>query len=300
MEIEYVAADSMGVKSMCTRVETGDTTVTVDPGIAIEAGSFPLPREEKENLVQRYREKIIQSCRKSEFIVITHYHFDHFRLNEELFEGKKLLVKNPNENINKSQSQRAADLEELIQEKVESIEYVDGKEKKIGDTKIRFSRPLYHGKEETNLGFVLMTEVMEDKHFLYSSDLNGIYMQEHADLIIEKNPDVLVLDGFPTYLIGMFASYKFLRKSLEHMVKILENTDCEQYVIDHHLLRDYRYPEFYHEVYEKAKELGKNVSTMAELKGEKPMVLRGYEENGPSKWKNWEKLTIEDLKKEGY
>ena len=61
------------------------------------------------------------------------------------------------------------------------------------------------------------------------------------------------------------------------------------------MVRDYRYKEIYYEVYKRAGELKKKVLTAAELLGEKPMVLVGYEKYGPTRWKNWQNLTFKKL-----
>jgi len=47
MKINFVAFDSLGVKSSCVQVKTKDITITIDPGIADEVDSFPLPRKER-------------------------------------------------------------------------------------------------------------------------------------------------------------------------------------------------------------------------------------------------------------
>ncbi|MEA1924989.1 MAG: hypothetical protein U9M95_03880, partial [Candidatus Altiarchaeota archaeon] len=50
-----------------------------------------------------------------------------------------------------------------------------------------------------------------------------------------------------------------------------------------------------YEVYNRAEELGKTVLTAAEELGKKPMVLEGYERNGPTRWKNWDNYSFDKL-----
>ncbi len=109
-------------------------------------------------------------------------------------------------------------------------------------------------------------------------------------MIIEENPDVLIIDGPPTYLLGYIMSYKNLKKSIKNLKNIVEKTDFKTMLIDHHLLRDYRYRDLLHEVYETGKKLRKNVITAAEYNNKKPAVIEGYEKFGPTKWKTWEKI----------
>lgn len=296
MKVDYIAFDSMGVKSMCLQVRTGDVGITVDPGVAIETDSFPLPLKEREKLVSRYRKKIIRSCMGSDLIVITHYHYDHHIPERSLYEGKQLFIKDPERDINKSQRGRAGRLLSLIEGTTEGVETADGRKFGFGDTVIEFSDALWHGKKGTHLGWVLMVGIDDGKNsLLYTSDLNGVYLREHADLIIERNPGILIMDGFPSYLLGYVVSHAGLRSSLENTIRILENTDSDYYILDHHLLRDYRFREIYYEVYRRAEELGKRVLTASEVKGKKPVVLEGYERYGPTRWKRWDNLTFERI-----
>ncbi len=47
MEIEYIAFDSFGIKSSCIRVVSEGISIVVDPGIATETDSFPIPFAER-------------------------------------------------------------------------------------------------------------------------------------------------------------------------------------------------------------------------------------------------------------
>ncbi|MBD3259945.1 hypothetical protein GF371_04935 [Candidatus Woesearchaeota archaeon] len=302
MKVEFIAFDSMGVKSSCVQVKTRDATITIDPGIAIEEDSFPLDGVRRTWLVNKFYSEIIDSCKKSDIIIVTHYHYDHYQPDPELFKGKTVLLKDWKKDINKSQKGRAAELLSIIEKgrnKAKLIRAIDGKELRIGRTKIKFSKPMWHGPEKSKVGYVLMVSIEDatKKKLLFTSDLDGPYIEKYANMIIKEKPDVLVMDGFPTYLLGFIASYENLRKVLKNTIKILEKTKCELYILDHHLLRDYRYRELYYEVFKKAKELGKNVMTAAEANGEKPQCLLGYMKNGPTRWKNWEKLTFSKLNK---
>ena len=298
MRIRYIACDSLGVKSMCTQVKTRDTVITIDPGVSIESASFPLPENKRKGLVRRYYKRVRRSCNKSEFIIITHYHHDHYIPDIDFYKDKRLIVKDYNRNINKSQRKRAYELMELIDGNVDSIAYADNNTFVIDKTAISISEPLWHGNEKTRLGFVVMVEIVDEhknKRLLYTSDLNGIYIEKYADMIINIEPDILIMDGFPSYLLGYVVSYKNLKSALKNTIKILENTNCEKYIIDHHLLRDYRYREIYYEVYKRAEELGRNVLTAAEDMGKRPVVVEAYEKYGPTKWNKWSRVTFKTL-----
>lgn len=299
MRIEFVAFDSFGIKSSCIRVETEDIAITVDPGIAGEVRSFPLPDHEKKALYHEYKKKIKNACIGSDCIVITHYHYDHF-IDErsEMYENKILFIKDPEKNINRSQKDRSAHFLCNIKGLPSKIKIADEKKFNFGNTKIEFSHALWHGVKGTRLGKVVMAVIEdEEKRLVYTSDLDGPYIEEYADLIVNKNPDILIMDSYPSYLLGFIASFKNLLGVIKNTIKILERSDARVYVLDHHLLRDYRYPDLYYEVYKKAKELGKKVCTAAELQGKEPKVLEGYKKYGSTRWRHWDRMTFEKLKK---
>lgn len=298
MKIEYIAFDSFGVKSSCIRVVTKDVSVVVDPGVAIETGSFPVSLAERLLLVTKYEKKIKKACKKSDVLVITHYHYDHYLPDaKSIYKDKILLIKDPNKKINRSQKERSRNFLENIGKLPAEIKVVDGKEIKFGKTKIKFSKPVWHGKAGTPLGYVLIVTIDDGKERLvFSSDLNGVYLKTQARYIIQEKPSILILDGAPTYLLGYVMSFRNLEKCVKNTIKILENTNCRKYIIDHHLLRDYRYKELYYEAFKKAKELKKTLCTAAEESGKKPKVITAYNKKGPTKWKKWENLTWEKFK----
>lgn len=116
MKIDPIWSDSMGAKSVCTKVETEDTSILIDPGSAAMQPSYPMSDEEKYALRQEARREIQRAGEGAEYIVISHYHYDHFFLPD--FEGfdvplllgdSSLWIKDPNRWINNSQWERGRD-----------------------------------------------------------------------------------------------------------------------------------------------------------------------------------------------
>jgi len=113
IEVRLLFFDSLGAKCSSVLVNTPDISILVDPGAAGLQPGFPLSSEEKAELREKAYERILRYGVSSDVVIITHYHYDHHvhpsRLEEmaKLFEGKILLVKNPNQWINKSQRKRA-------------------------------------------------------------------------------------------------------------------------------------------------------------------------------------------------
>jgi len=100
--------DSLGAKSSCTLVSTPDVKVLVDPGIAVMQPSFPASWAKKLYWEAQGRRAIKRASQGADVVVISHYHYDHFiDFDRDIYNGKLLLLKNPNEFINDSQRGRA-------------------------------------------------------------------------------------------------------------------------------------------------------------------------------------------------
>lgn len=93
---------------MCTLVRTPDVSVLIDPGAAVMQPSFPATLAKKIYWYERAKLAIKRAAKRADVVVVSHYHYDHFTdFDRGLYEGKLLLVKNPNEFINDSQRGRA-------------------------------------------------------------------------------------------------------------------------------------------------------------------------------------------------
>jgi len=155
------------------------------------------------------------------------------------------------------------------------VEFVDGQEREVGHTVVRFPGPYFHGVEYDRVGWVfsLVVERGEAK-LLYSSDLQGPVIEDYAEWIVSEDPDILILDGPPTYLLGYMLNRINLGRAVENICRIVRAVKADPIILDHHLLRDPRYARRVSRVYEVAREAGKKVLTVAELMGEEPMALR--------------------------
>jgi hypothetical protein len=152
------------------------------------------------------------------------------------------------------------------------VSFVDGESFRIGNTKVRFTQPLFHGIEFDRVGWVLPLIVEYDnRKFIYTSDLQGPQIEDYGEWIVEENPDLLILDGPPTYLFGYMVNRINLNRAKDNIIKIIEKTISSPIIYDHHLLRDGRYRELLKPVYE----LGKDrVITAAEWIGIDPLIRR--------------------------
>jgi len=153
------------------------------------------------------------------------------------------------------------------------VRFADGMEFKLGKTRIRFSEPLFHGIEFSRVGWVFSTVIeFKGTRFIHTSDLNGPIIEDYAEWIIQENPDILILDGPMTYMLGYTLNLTNFKRAVENAVRIFEETDTEVIIYDHHLPREPKFRERTREVWEAARKLGKKVLTAAEFLGMKPVV----------------------------
>ncbi len=272
--INYIAFDSFGVKSSCIEIKIGKTSIVIDPGIAAETKTFPLSKTTKLMLVQKYKQAIIKTVNKADIVVISHYHYDHF-LPSLTYKNKIMFIKHPEKNINNSQQIRANKLLKSIKPK--QLYFADKQKFEFNDFCIEFSKALWHGQRKTKLGYVIMTTIRvfgkNETCVIHSSDIDGPVVEEYADMIISKKPNIIFLDGAPTYLLGYMFSYKNLDKAINNTIKIIKKCDAK-IILDHHLVRDKKYKQRYAKVYEIAERLNKKVTTAAEDLGMPAAVLK--------------------------
>ena len=98
-------------------IVTKTVNILLDPGAAIMQPSYPLARTKKLKLLGRAVKKIEEASKRADIIAITHYHHDHYlkpygKIN--VYEGKKLLIKDPNRWINRSQHTRAREFLRML------------------------------------------------------------------------------------------------------------------------------------------------------------------------------------------
>lgn len=155
------------------------------------------------------------------------------------------------------------------------VNFPERKTYKYGETVVRFTEPLFHGGEFSRLGWVFATVIeCKGKKLIHTSDLNGPVIEDYAEWIIREDPDILILDGPPTYLLGYILNKINLKRAVDNMLNILRNTKTEIIIYDHHLPRESKFKERTEPVWEESRKLGKKVLTAAEYTGRKPLVLK--------------------------
>jgi len=270
-----LAYDSLGVRSMATFVETDDVRILIDPAVSLAPLRYGLPPHPMEwRRMEESWEKIKQYAELADVLIVTHYHYDHHDPGEpEVYKDKIVYLKHPTENINLSQKERAAYFLEALKGFPKRLEYADGKEAEIGKTRICFSRAVYHGTNP-RLGYVTEVSLSHGgEKLVYTSDVEGPSLDDQVEFILEEKPDVLIVDGPMTYMLGFRYSYKSLEISNRNLVRVVEETELRTLILDHHFLRDLNYRTRIAPVHTAAESKNVKVLTAAEFVGKKVEML---------------------------
>ena len=288
MKIIPLAADSMGVRSMATYVETKDCHVLIDPAAYLgpfRHGLAPHPMEEW--CLKKHWQRIHLFAKSADTIIITHYHPAHFVSNIlDLYKNKRLLLKNPNQNIDVNQRKLAFDFINKIRYIAAEVSYIDDRSMSNGDTRFIFSPPVFHNLGERNDYFVQVVFDEMGKRFYYSSDIQGPVLENIMDFILNQNPEFMYLDGPVTYIHDKTYTKELFQKTLKRMIRILEDTKVLKVILDHHLLRDLLWRDKIRPLFDLARRKGIIIQTAAEFRGEENNLLEArrrqlYEAESP-------------------
>ena len=230
---------------MATFIETKDIRIFIDPGVSVSPDRYSLPPHKLELVRHREMwEAIKRWVSISDMIVISHYHYDHHNPDvPDIYDKKDVFVKHPREFINQSQRERAAIFLSRIERYAKTINIADGTSLDVGNTRIVFSEPVFHGLTPS-LGYVIQIYVEESERFIFTSDVQGPLNNDALNFIIEKAPHSMIIDGPATYLLGSHYKKRDIDLSIENLKKIIDKTPLRHLVIDHHLLRDVNWAEY--------------------------------------------------------
>jgi hypothetical protein len=310
IKVTPLAAESFGVRSMCTLVETPDVTVLLDAGLSLCPYRFGLPPHPVEfQTIAKLRGKIAEAANKAKVVTISHYHFDHHTPSFEdwlvnwteanstarqIYQDKTVLLKNPKEQINASQRQRAWLFQKTGGKYAKKLEAADGKRFSYGKTTLRFSEPVPHGSEDLALGWVIMAVVdYGDERFMFAPDVQGPISQRTLELILKAEPTVIMLGGPPLYLGGFRVATVQLEQGLRNLERIVAAVPVV--ILEHHVLRDESWKQKLTELYDQASKAGHSVVTAAEYLGSENVFLESkrrqlYSDFPPSaEFKQWMK-----------
>jgi uncharacterized protein len=282
IKVTPLAAESFGVRSMCTLVKTPDVTILLDAGISLAPYRFRLPPHPIElQTINQLRQKIADAADKASVITISHYHYDHHTPSfedwvvnwtqydetaKQIYQNKTVLAKNGKENINASQRERALIFSKTAGKYARYLVPADGKTFTYNKTSLRFSPAVAHGSDNTELGWVVMAVIQnEDECFMFAPDVQGPMSNYTTELILESRPTVLMLGGPPLYLGGVRVEFSMLENSLHNLERIVQAIPTT--IIEHHALRDEQWQSKLEKVFLKAHAMNHRIITAAGYAG---------------------------------
>ena len=303
IEIKALAAESMGVRSLCNFVTTPDVSILFDPSAALAFRPPHDPHPEEYRALEAALDSIRKHAKVADVLSVSHYHFDHIRpgitnwhynfssLEDRLsiFGDKKILAKDSRENINPSQRRRAFYFEKDLKG-TSDISWADGRSFTFDNTTISYSQPLPHGPDNSKLGYVLATVVEYDGFkFLFAPDVQGPISRKTLSYILNQEANLVIIGGPPVYL-KRFSEQE--SQAALYSLTTLAST-IPFLVIDHHLMRGGDWKHWIAPIRNAAERIGNEILCMADLAGVEPIFLEAerdilYEDNHPSsEFENW-------------
>ncbi len=281
IKVVPLAAESLGVRSMCTYIETSDIAILFDAGLSLCPRRFGLPPHPQEyKAMKTCQNKILDAASRADIITISHYHFDHHTPSfidwftlwssaetaESIYTGKLVLSKDYRSMINPSQRRRGWMFRRTGGKQAKKLENADGREYEFGETKVRFSEPVFHGSKNTPLGWVLMTTIQcGEERVLFAPDIQGPMYAGTLEPIFGEEPQLVIVGGPPLYLSGFKVSAEKIQQAMQNLQALV--TKIPTVILEHHILREERWKELSKPVFNAASESGHVIVTAAEFAG---------------------------------
>jgi predicted metallo-beta-lactamase superfamily hydrolase len=318
IKVTPLAEESLGVRSMCTYIETPDTKILLDAGASLapkRLGYPPHPREYQ--ALAECRKKITKTAQKADITTISHYHFDHHTPSyrdwftnwsspetaKKIYQGKLVLAKSYRSMVNASQRRRGWMFRKTGGEYAKRVESADGKTFRFGETKLKFSDPVFHGPENSELGWVLMVTIeCADEKVMFASDVQGPIHTPTLNQILAEKPQLVMIGGPPTYLTGFRVKEEHIEAGMQNLKTLVENVPTT--ILEHHILRDENWRSQTQPIFDAAKQVGHKVLTAAEFSGTTNNLLEFrrrqlFETEPPSSdFMKWLKLPLQKRKQQ--
>jgi predicted metallo-beta-lactamase superfamily hydrolase len=316
IKVVPLAEESFGVRSMCTYVETSDTKVLLDAGASLAPKRWGFPPHPREYpALEECRKRIRKAAEEADVITLSHYHFDHHTPSytdwftnwssaeaaREIYEGKIVLAKSYRSMVNASQRRRGWMFKKTGGSYAQKLETADGRTFQFGETLLRFSDPVFHGSENSDLGWVLMVTVeFAGEKVVFTSDVQGPMYTPTLNKILAEKPQLVLVGGPPTYLAGFRVNDECIETGMRNLKSLVEQVPTT--ILGHHTLRDEHWRSLTQPVFDAATESGHKVQTAAEFTGTENNFLEYqrrqlFEMEPPSsEFENWMKMPLHKRK----
>jgi predicted metallo-beta-lactamase superfamily hydrolase len=236
--LEIIAAESLGVRGLCCKVDLGHRRIVIDPGVALgylRHGLLPHPLQVA--IGEQLRENILATLEQATDVVFSHFHGDHIPFAEanpyqlsmqdlpSRFRQLRGWCLSP-EGSSPKMEIRFQDLKNLLES---NLQVANGRR----DGPLSFSRAVPHGKPGGRFGSVMMTRIDTGKTvFVHASDIQ-LLDDQTVDSIIRWRPDIVLAAGPPLYLEQLTKQQR--RQAWNNALRLADHVDT--LILDHHLLR---------------------------------------------------------------
>lgn len=239
MTITILAAESLGVRGLCCRVDTPDRCIVIDPGLAlgfVRHGLMPHPRQVAAGRLAR--RAIVAAVSEASDLVFSHLHGDHVPLTaanpyqlafaDLPAPGTRTRAWGPAlAGLPPAMQQRYDDLQAWLGGRLLVAEGHD-------EPPLKFSTAVPHGPVGSPLGTVMMTRIeAASEVFVHASDIQ-LLDAETVSRILDWAPTTVLAGGPPLYLDRLDQHQREL--AWDNAVRLARGVP--HLVLDHHLLRD--------------------------------------------------------------
>ncbi len=249
MEIIPLAAESLGVRSMATLVDTGSVRVLVDPGAALAPLRYGLPPTAAER--QAYEDAvscIIGTLCQVDAVVVTRYQDEHMNLLPYVLSSAAVYLKQPSD---AAERLRARDLLQRLERTGRNFDLVSGRTVNWRDVSLTFSPPF--PEASSGSGTVMAVAVRSgDRCFVHGSDAQGPLSPAAVNWILQQSPEVVYVSGAATYRMGHQdapVTAAGLKTCRAHLAALLRVSGC-RVILDHLLFRDPAGRRWFHDLFE--------------------------------------------------
>ncbi len=238
MRLDILAAESLGARGLCCRLEHRGRVIVIDPGVALGAWRHGLPPHPLQIAAGRaIRRRIVRALDGATDVVFSHFHGDHVPLVDAnpyqlavaqlppRFATLRAWSLSPDCQTETSQ-ERARVLMKLLGPRFQIAEGCD-------EGLLRFSPAVDHGAGGPSLGSVMLTRVdLAGRVFVHASDTQ-LLSASVVDFILEWAPHWVLVGGPPLYQSGFDAGRR--RRAWDNALRLAQAVDT--LILDHHLLR---------------------------------------------------------------
>jgi predicted metallo-beta-lactamase superfamily hydrolase len=238
VRVEFLGAESLGVRSLCCLISLPDRRIVIDPGVALGSVRSGLPPHPVQIAVgARARARIVGALNGATDVVFSHFHGDHVPLLEANPYQLSFRALPPGCRVARFWSKSPDDLSPPMRARYQDLKGLLGTRMRVAEERssgpLSFSRAVSHGPPDSRMGTVMMTRVeMEDGVFVHGSDIQ-LLDDAAVDRVIGWRPDLVLAAGPPLHLgwLGRSGRERAWRNGerLARKVGVV--------ILDHHLLR---------------------------------------------------------------